>query len=56
MGYVTQAYHGVPIDALVQVLEYIKRDADACKNEVVQFRERRNQQVVGLRNCLCMDI
>ena len=33
MGYDTQVNHGVSIEALVQVIEYIKTDADACDNK-----------------------
>ena len=33
MSYDMQADHGVPIEALVQVIEYIKTDADACDNK-----------------------
>ena len=34
MSYDMQADHGVPIEALVQVIEHINIDTEACDNEV----------------------
>ena len=34
MGYGTQVDHGVPAEALVQVIEHINIDTEACDNEV----------------------
>ena len=34
MGYGTQVDHGVPAEALVQVIEHINIDAEECENKV----------------------
>ena len=32
MGYDTQANHAVPVDALVMLMNYIRKDAEECSN------------------------